>query len=493
MKLAAKLVALIVLGIILWWAVEGYFSVQREVELFDTDMKQDAHLLGDSMKHLIVDVWRSGGQARAMQFIQDMNADEHPMQIRWVWLDAPSGDPSGPRAPREQVEPVRRGQEVHLTIRDEQGHGYLYTYVPVPTGGERPGAVELAESLAVADAYTRATVVRTVVSTGAMLALSVLVVVGLGFWLVGRPLRGLAEKARRVGLGDLTGPVQIRGHDELAELAEHMNVMCARLAEAQARIQAETEARIAALERSRHADRLQTVGRLASGIAHELGTPLNVVSGRAGLLVKGDPSPAEIAESVQVIRNECQRMTTLIRQLLDFARRQSPTKRPTNLNQIVRQTLDLLKPLAVKRNATLCCQDADVPVVASVDGSQIQQVLTNIVMNALQAMPQGGKVEVGVARRRARPPDGSEGSERACSCIQVQDEGEGISEENLRHVFEPFFTTKDVGEGTGLGLSIGYGIVQEHGGWIEVTSKPGRGSCFSVYLPQEVDTCPGES
>ena len=102
-------------------------------------------------------------------------------------------------------------------------------------------------------------------------------------------------------------------------------------------------------------------------------------------------------------------------------------------------------------------------------------------------MPEGGDIEIGLRRELARPPGDLRANESHYVCIQVRDQGEGIPEENLQHIFEPFFTTKDVGKGTGLGLSISYGIVEEHGGWIDVQSQPGEGSCFSVYLPEEVE------
>ena len=115
----------------------------------------------------------------------------------------------------------------------------------------------------------------------------------------------------------------------------------------------------------------------------------------------------------------------------------------------------------------------------------MQQVLTNLVVNAIQAMPAGGTVLVDIARARTRPPAEHGGAEGEYLCVRVRDQGEGIAAEHLPHVFEPFFTTKDVGEGTGLGLAVAYGIVREHGGFIDVESKLGEGSDFSVYLPLE--------
>ena len=260
--------------------------------------------------------------------------------------------------------------------------------------------------------------------------------------------------------------------------------MCKRLAESQGKIREETAARIAAMEQLRHADRLKTVGRLASGIAHELGTPLNVVSGRASLIVSGKLPPGEIEQSAAAIKTEADKMTRIIRQLLDFGRSSTPHKVAVDLRQVVSQTVDLLHTLAEKHDVHMKFAPGSDPAIAEVDVGQIQQVLTNLMVNAVQAMPEGGTLDVAIRRQTASPPEKGGNGQSAYYGIEIRDQGVGIAEENMQQLFEPFFTTKAVGDGTGLGLSIAYGIVQEHGGWIDVTSRPGQGSCFTVFLPE---------
>lgn len=489
MKLATKLVSVLVLGIVLLLAIDGYLSVQREIEIFETDMKYDVHLFALAMKNLVAEVWRASGQQRALKLIEYANEEEHLVRIRWVWLDVQPDEPYRPRTSREKLDPVVDGKEVSFKERDKVGNGYLYTYVPITVDGKRKGALEFSESLFKLDEYAHNTVIRIFILMGVLVLLSGLVALFLGVVMVGRPLHRLIEKVRRVGTGDLTGALHLRGHDEFVELTAALNTMCEQLAESREKVREETATRIAALEQLRHADRLRTVGTLASGVAHELGTPLNIVSGRAGLITAGNLSNAEVVENANIIKAQSNRMATIIRQLLEFARRRSPQKAWVDLRQIARQTLNLMAPLGKKRKTTLSLAGEDAPATAKVDAGQIQQVLTNLIGNALQAMPQGGKVEVGIRHEHARPPEGHEGSEGEYLCVYVLDEGKGISEENMRHLFEPFFTTKDVGDGTGLGLSIAYGIVHEHGGWIDVKSELGKGSCFSVYLPEEVAGC----
>jgi signal transduction histidine kinase len=300
---------------------------------------------------------------------------------------------------------------------------------------------------------------------------------------IGTPLDLLIEKVRRVGVGDRSGPLDLRGRSELSELARAVNVMCEDLAAAEENMRAETEARIEAVNQLRHADRLRTVGGLASGMAHELGTPLNVISARAGMIASGQVEGEDAKQSAGIVRTQAERMTTLIRQLLDFARPSTPHRVRTDIRTLLKDTVEFVAPLKYSGVVRMDAGEGGDAVRARIDPSQMQQVLANLVVNALQAMPDGGEVRLGAVNVVAAPPTDPEAPKRACVKITVKDEGLGMAEGDLPHVFEPFFTTKGVGEGTGLGLSIAHGIVREHGGWIEVRSTKGEGSEFSVYLP----------
>ena len=205
MKLAFKLVSVLVLEIIFLLAINGYLSVKREIKLFDREMKREAFQIGHAMKDLVVAVWHTSGQHTAMQLIKAANKEEHLVNIRWVWLDASPNDLNRPRVRIERLEPVLQGREVSLKERGKKSTGYRYTYVPVGVNEDRPGALELSEPLAHIDDYARTTVVRTVVLAGVLLMVSGLVALLLGVWMVGRPLHRIIEKVRRVGSGDLSG------------------------------------------------------------------------------------------------------------------------------------------------------------------------------------------------------------------------------------------------------------------------------------------------
>jgi two-component system, NtrC family, sensor kinase len=489
MKLTIKIMSIIFLGIIFLLIVDGYISVKREINLFDNDMERNASLLGNTVKELTLDTWHDAGQDRALALIKRADREENHMRIRWVWLDNPSGGPYIPHVAREQLASVSLGKEISVKKLDHHGYGHLYTYVPVKIGSDRYGALEISESLSKLKNYIHKTILRSII-LGIMMAVLVFIMLWvLGVKFVGRPLNRLVEITRQIGKGNFSERIVVRGRDELSSLANAMNQMCEQLAASRETVRKETEARIAALEQLRHTERLATLGRLSSGIAHELGTPLNVVSGRAKLIINENLNEEEITECSRIIKEQAERMTKLIRQLLDFARRRAPQKSLVDLKNLSCQVIEMLNPAAGNQKVLLeLLEDGDIPLI-SIDPFQVQQVLINLVMNGIQAMPDGGHLEIKLRTTCACHPGSRGCREQNYAAIYIKDEGKGISGNNINHLFEPFFTTKKVGEGTGLGLSIAYGIVQEHGGWIDVKSNLDKGSCFTIYLPLEADEC----
>jgi signal transduction histidine kinase len=307
----------------------------------------------------------------------------------------------------------------------------------------------------------------------------------LGAWFVGRPMSSFVEQARRIGRGDLTYRIPIKQRDEFGTLAEEMNRMSASLAESRDAADRANDAKIGAIEQLRHADRLATVGRLAAGMAHELGTPLNVVSARAKPISKGKVEGQHAKDNARIIVEQVERMAKIMRQLLDFARKRSLSKTSADLVGTVRRVATFVEPIARKNGVSVVVDGPNEAVEAHVDPAQMDQVVTNLVINAIQASPRGSEITVQVATESAASAGDGHPVARDCAVVRVIDHGVGIPAEHLTQVFEPFFTTKEIGEGTGLGLSVAYGIVKDHGGWIQVTSEIGKGSSFAVIIPQE--------
>ncbi len=220
-----------------------------------------------------------------------------------------------------------------------------------------------------------------------------------------------------------------------------------------------------------HADRLATIGMLAAGVAHELNEPLGNILGFAQLAKKCPGIPASAEQDIGKIEAASLHAREIIQKLLVFARQAPPQKTQVNLNQIVEDGLYFFEARCAKEGIELVrLLSADLPEITA-DPGQLNQLLVNLVVNALQSMPGAGKIMV---------------QTRFCDhnvLLSVEDTGTGMSKEVLDKMFVPFFTTKDVGHGTGLGLPVVYGIVTAHGGSINVDSKPGCGTRFEIQLP----------
>ena len=484
MRLFYKLYFFLILLLVLILAGAGYISYQREVTLFNHDMEKDTLLLGEALSGMIGHTWKHSGAEKARELIRDANSKEDTIDIRWVDLGASPADRDRPLAPREKIGQVLRGLPVSMVIKIKHRGSYRVTYVPVITDGPRPGALELAESLSPLQRYTRMSLLH-LLATGGLIMLAAGGLLWFHFYKwVHRPLIMFTEKSRRIGRGDLTPDLIVTGRDEFAVLGQTLNSMCEELAASLEALRVENERRIEALEQLRHSERLATLGRLSAGMAHELGTPLNVIAGRAKQIRSGGLASVEITDFSRIIEEQTRRIIGIMQNLLDFARRRKPNRSLQDMSGIVKQVLDLLASVASKAKVDFnVIQQGEIPPVA-VDPLQMQQVLTNLVMNAIQAMDKGGRLEVILSIEKSRPP-GTAAAAGEYLAVHICDEGPGIPTENLNHLFEPFFTTKEVGSGTGLGLSIAYGIVQEHNGWIEVTNRPEKGACFIVFLPVE--------
>jgi signal transduction histidine kinase len=259
--------------------------------------------------------------------------------------------------------------------------------------------------------------------------------------------------------------------DQYQRLQDTVRQLRAAQVELRARMVAQQEAE----NRLVQAAKLAAVGEMAAGIAHELNNPLTTVTGFTELLLDEMPGDAPHRAEMEMVLREARRARDVVRHLLDFARQGERTRASFDINGLVEDVLALTKHLIHTSGVQLDVNLAESLPWVSVDGNQIKQVLLNLVHNALQAMPSGGALKI-QTEERAR-------DDRRWVIISVCDSGIGIDPQNRERIFEPFFTTKGNTGGTGLGLSVTYGIVTDHGGTIEVDSRPGAGSTFTVWLP----------
>jgi two-component system NtrC family sensor kinase len=485
MKLAAKLTASLILGIVVVMAAYVWVQIHQEVILDNATLQRARHV-ALAWLGTVEAVWEYDGANRAREVVERGNARASEVTVRLVALDDTSEGLPRPPLTTEQLRRLRAAQVVRLEQTDPDGDEYRHFYAALSVAGAYPAAVEFIEPLTEQQTFIHMSHLTIGLATLGIIVMCSLIASGLQYGLVGRPLQLLRDKARRAGDGDFSGPLLLRQRDEIGDLAQDINAMCDRIAEANRKLAAETEARIAALEHLRHTDRLATVGQLAAGVAHELGTPLGVVSARAELIAAGEGASADAVTHARIIGQQSDRMAEIIHQLLDFSRRGATQPAVADLRHLVTRTLDLLSSAAEEARVVIRCDMPPEPLLATVDQNQVQQALTNVVLNAIQSMPSGGIIRVWAGIRHVRPLTGPASADGTYCCIQVDDQGTGIAPEQIPHVFEPFFTTKPVGRGTGLGLAVAHGIIADHGGWIAVESAVGKGSRFSIFLPPPV-------
>jgi two-component system NtrC family sensor kinase len=304
---------------------------------------------------------------------------------------------------------------------------------------------------------------------------------------IAKPILRLRSISSSVAAGDLDQSSGFQRADEIGELANAFDTMTFRLRERTAeaaRLYAETVERneeladINARLQSAQAqlvqsEKLASVGQLTAGIVHDVKNPLAVIKGLAEELheeVGIDPSTRA---QLTTIRDSASRASTIVTDLLKFARQSTPEMQRRDMRETIQSSLRLTEYLTRKGKIEVSVELPDQPVMMAFDAQQIEQVLINLITNAVQAMQHGGSLRVNLNKSGGKV------------AIGVQDTGSGIPKHNLNRIFDPFFTTKPEGEGTGLGLSVSYGIVSRHGGTIEVESELGWGTTFTVLLPED--------
>ena len=324
---------------------------------------------------------------------------------------------------------------------------------------------------------------QELLATGGLFLLFALLVGLFSRRTIGKPIDQLMHGMDQVIRGDLTVALPLDRSDEIGRIAYRFNEMTAQLRDAQDQVQHSAQAQIRLEQRLRQSEKLATIGQLAAEIAHEVGTPLNVIGGRARSLQRKADRPEDVAKNAQIIADQAARITKIIQQMLDLSRKRTPDKTRVELVRCVDAALTLLeyqiKQGSIRMDNRL---RRDLPQVIG-DADALQQVFINLLLNAIQAMPDGGVLTLtcDVAMRR------KEGLEVAAPqrfvAVAVGDTGRGIPVEQRGQIFEPFYSTKAKGEGTGLGLTVVHGIVKDHDGWIDIDHPDEGGTTFRVHLP----------
>lgn len=359
---------------------------------------------------------------------------------------------------------------------------YQVVYTPLILRGEDTGWL----GVLLPDQFVVSTEATSRISLSLMFTFGTLMILLIGRLLainISRPILQLRQMAENVAEGNLQQTIEIRRSDEVGELARSFNIMTQQLRERTVETQSlleesvqrnqqlaeiNTRLRDAQLQLVR-SEKLAAIGQLTAGIVHDVKNPLAAIQGMTDLLSMDSSLPSEIKQDIGMIHRSAVNATKIVTDLLKFARQAPPESKSQDLRETLHAALYLNRYIIQKANVRVIPQISERPIVATFDAVQVEQVLINLIQNAVQAMPQGGFLKVVLVR------------ENETAKIGLIDTGVGIPPEHLKRIFDPFFTTKQ--NGTGLGLSTSYGIIASHGGDIHVQSQLGRGTCFTVLLP----------
>jgi two-component system NtrC family sensor kinase len=520
-SISTKLITLLLASMVVIFALLGYVNVRLHRQHLEAATLTSAERVSDVIKRSTTYYMLRNDREGLYHTIKTM-ADE-PGMVKVRVLD-PEGRISYSTDPKEVNNVVDKGEEAcygchaqsqplarldrpdrFRIYRNGHGERVLGIITPIenrptcssaachahPATQQILGVLDTNLSLAKADTQLAEANRRTIASTAVAMLIVALLTWLFIYRVVGEPIRALTMGTERLSGGDLGYQIDSRSQDEVGILARSFNGMSLQLRAAneeilawartlEDRVNEKTRELKNAHEHVLHVEKMASVGKLAAVVAHEINNPLAGILTYAKLLRKwidkGEMGAAKLEEArqcLELIASESRRCGDIVKNLLTFSRTAPLNVAPTNLNTVIDRCVRLVQHQFEMNGVELQLEVAeDLPLVQC-DGAQIEQVLLALVMNAIDAMPRGGSLWI-----RTRVIAAKDEVQ-----LEVRDDGTGIAPEILPHLFEPFQTTKESGRGVGLGLAVSRGIVERHGGRIEVQSEIGKGTTFSVTLP----------
>lgn len=483
MTLALSAACLVIMGL------HGYNQLRDEDRDLHTAVEREMRLLGDAVR-VAVEASLRDRQMQDIQGLLDATEAIDPTVDIFVFdRDHTLRAASAGSDAAELVPPLldARPDALQPGLRFDEAAPPGRVILSLVLAGGPPGAEQPAGTLVLVRPLTE--MHRDLADTrrGIILSVVLLVVVAtalqfaLGTIYVTRPLTKMAGAMQQMRTDAWTSRLGYDRRDEVGMLGREFDAMVAALDEARQRIVREVESRTTLESGLQRVDKLVTVGQISAGLAHEIGSPLQILSGRARALLARDHSAEETRKHARILAEQTDRITRIVEQLLQFARRRPAHFTTASMEEPVQAVLDLLDHAARRRGVTidLVC-DGDLPkVIADVD--QIQQIVLNLAKNALEASAPGGHIVLRLSPWELSVPGGTR--RVPAVRLEVEDDGRGMSEEVLARLFDPFFTTRATEGGTGLGLAVVKSIVTAHGGQVTAASVSGRGSRVTVDLP----------
>jgi two-component system, NtrC family, sensor kinase len=500
MRIATRLTVVLLLAVVAVMAAFAYLRTRQERERLTQELQQEVRVLAGAAKLVVEHALRDRRPQDIQELLDELVHEDNPLdRIRILDRNLePIGSASSERAAALEVPRAELAQAIATgseTLRYLEVPGRPVVYVVLPLRGRRAAIVGALEVVHVA---TRVERQIAEARRESLLRLGLLgLTIALAIWIsvrisIRRPLDRLVRAALALGRGDLRRRIGGSRRDEIGQLAAALDRMAEKLQAAQDRLRTEARARLELERQIQHAQQLAAVGRLASEVAHEMGTPLNVISGRAETVRRQLADDHPLARHLAIILRQADRIGGIIRQLLEYTRPRPPGVRPVEVGRLLERIAELLEPLAHPRGLTFQVQAPDPlpPVLA--DPDQLQQVVLNLATNAMDATPAGGRIVL-TAQAGAPTPEAADAPQASrvgrgptpepCVTIGIADRGAGIPADRLERIFEPFFSTKEPGRGTGLGLPIVESIVRAHGGGIRIESGDGQGTTVRLLWP----------
>jgi signal transduction histidine kinase len=427
-------------------------------------------------------LYRHDNQTEAQELIDRMSGNRRVYGVVLFASDGEVAMVSNPLVEEEIKHPpgvkrVMETGEALETIRVIHDQEVFSILMPITVDGVREGVFEIALPMVyIKEDYARAR--REIIAVTVLLFLTIiLVTIIVTRFSVMRPIRELLQGARALGRGDLNYRVIVPASDnEFALLEREFNRMADNLEEQRKATTSELDRRLKLERQLRHNEHLVAVGRLAAGVAHEIGTPLSVIEVRAEQILKDhDDTKDRRRRNIPIILAQVERIAHIVRQLLNLARPYKINRVDVDLNNLIRTTLETLE---TKLQPAGVLVDFEPKWDATVSGDRelLRQVLINLIVNAIHAMPNGGTLSIGY------DSDTIERDGALFVALRVSDTGIGIEEQAFPVLWDPFYTTKEVGSGVGLGLPVSKRIVEEHDGWIDVKNNEDQGVTFTVHL-----------
>jgi signal transduction histidine kinase len=464
----------------------GYFHIVTRRDILIRKMKVEVRSIGRTLRVPLEKI----SLPREMEYVQDLidTVEEYEKTLGVIVYHQGKNLTFRSRSLGEEIEPylVFIKKSIKEDLPQEEFRVYkkdpvfAYVFPLKDRNGKNIGGVAVLQ-------YT-SFMEKDVSGAEWSIFITILILIGgaVGFVLFGtrkwisEPISQLMGGVKNLAKGNFDTQFILSRKDEISELAQAFNQMAMDLRKAQEQIIKEAETKIELERTLRQSEKLATIGQLASGLAHEIGTPLNIIGGRAELIKRKIKDREGEQKDLDIIIQQAERITKIIQQLLGFVRKKRPEQKSLNIKTLLQTTLDFLDHQIQKQDVRVVREISDnLPPVMG-DPDQLQQVFLNLILNAIQSMPEGGVLHLSVSSRWISK-EGIEDGQREYVVLSVVDTGIGMEKEVVENIFNPFFTTKDTG--TGLGLMVSQGIVQDHEGWIEVESEIGKGSMFKIYLP----------